>query len=58
MIRLSITGKESTYEEPYYSKDDLDALKIRLADTYSKKEIDDALAALNAKLEDGDIGEY
>jgi hypothetical protein len=33
-------------------------LKIRLADTYSKKEIDDALAALNAKLEDGDIGEY
>jgi hypothetical protein len=58
VIRLSITGKESTYEEPYYSKDDLDALKIRLADTYSKKEIDDALAALNAKLEDGDIGEY
>lgn len=58
VIRLKITGKDEFFEEPYYSKNEIRALQSRLTDTYSKEEVDQALADLNAKLEDGDIGEY
>lgn len=57
-VVIAVTGKQESFEEPFYSKETITELKARIEGTYTKAEVDAIIQSVLDRTEDGSEVKY